>query len=83
MTSLLPPLKNFILPGGSSSASALHTSRAVCRRIERKIVDFVETNPDEISDEILPFINRLSDFLFVSARYVNMKNNSKDVLVNV
>lgn len=63
----LPPLKNFILPGGSVIASHLHVARTVARRAERELVR-IEI---PVAPEILIFINRLSDFLFVAARRVN------------
>ncbi len=65
----LEPLKNFILPGGSQPGATLHVARTVCRRAERAAVACQET--DEISDECIKFLNRLSDFLFVIARYEN------------
>lgn len=65
----LEPLKNFILPGGAQSGATLHVARTVCRRAERAAVNCKKT--DEISDETIKFLNRLSDFLFVMARYEN------------
>ena len=65
----LEKLKNFILPGGSQQGATLHVARTVCRRAERAAVACQEV--DEISDECLKFLNRLSDFLFVIARYEN------------
>ncbi|NGP88205.1 cob(I)yrinic acid a,c-diamide adenosyltransferase [Fodinibius halophilus] len=65
----LEPLKNFILPGGSQPGATLHVARTVCRRAERATVACQET--DEISDNCVKFLNRLSDFLFVIARYEN------------
>lgn len=65
----LETLKNFILPGGAQSGATLHVARTVCRRAERAAVACKKT--DEISDETLKFLNRLSDFLFVIARYEN------------
>lgn len=62
----LPQLKNFILPQGGAAASALHVARTVCRRAERKISVLVESGENEV--ELLQFINRLSDLLFVAAR---------------
>lgn len=62
-------LKNFILPGGSSSGSKLHLARATARRAERAIVTLAEE--EKINAAILPYINRLSDWLFVLARYAN------------
>ena len=75
----LTPLKNFILPGGLKSASFLHLSRAVCRRVERSLIK--DLNPKQIvNPNLLPFINRLSDYLFVLARLENKKISAKEVL---
>ncbi|MGN1400072.1 MAG: cob(I)yrinic acid a,c-diamide adenosyltransferase [Bacillus sp. (in: firmicutes)] len=64
----LPPLKNFILPGGHPSAAAFHTARTVVRRAERCAVAI----GNEVSPLVLAYLNRLSDFLFVAARRVNL-----------
>lgn len=65
----LSPLKNFILPGGSQAGATLHVARTICRRAERTAVACSET--DDISDLSIKFLNRLSDFLFVLARFEN------------
>jgi cob(I)alamin adenosyltransferase len=65
----LPPLRNFILPGGSPGASSLHLARGVCRRAERAVVALADVEP--VRDEVLAYLNRLSDYLFVLARAVN------------
>ena len=65
----LDQLKSFILPGGSKPASLLHFARTVCRRAERRAVTLRKRG--EISDEATIYLNRLSDFLFVLARYAN------------
>jgi cob(I)alamin adenosyltransferase len=64
----LPPLRRFILPGGSPAGAALHLARTVCRRAERRITAL---GPDEVDSAVRAYINRLSDFLFVAARAVN------------
>lgn len=64
------PLTNFILPGGTSHAAYLHLSRTICRRAERQIAAIDEP----IAGKIVPYINRLSDYLFVLARYINKSN---------
>ncbi|RSD24069.1 cob(I)yrinic acid a,c-diamide adenosyltransferase [Mesobacillus subterraneus] len=70
----LPPLTNFILPGGSQVGAALHVARTVARRAERQAVGLGE----EVNPLVLTYLNRLSDFLFVAARYVNMHLGSKE-----
>jgi len=66
MMDLLPPLKNFILPGGHSAVAACHIARTVCRRTERLMVKLAETI--HIEELQLRYINRLSDYFFVAAR---------------
>ena len=72
----LPPLKNFILPGGSSAGAAIHLARTVCRRAERLTVECAES--EEISAESIKYLNRLSDFLFVLARFENHQSGTED-----
>ena len=67
----LPPLKQFILSGGCPQASALHLARTVCRRAERRVVAL--SNSLNVPEEILVYLNRLSDFLFVAARWANRR----------
>lgn len=67
--SKLPPLKNFVLPGGTPAAAALHVARTVCRRAEREVVRLRGAMP--LRDDVLHYLNRLSDALFVFARYDN------------
>ncbi len=78
MQEKLSPLKTFILPGGTQASSFLHMSRTICRRLERKMVGFLESN-GEMGENSLKFINRLSDYLFVLARYANYLQNTEDV----
>ncbi|HEU5139223.1 MAG TPA: cob(I)yrinic acid a,c-diamide adenosyltransferase [Bacillales bacterium] len=66
-TETLPPLKKFILPGGSPAGASLHAARTVVRRAERK----ANLVGDEVNPLVLSYLNRLSDFLFVAARYLN------------
>ena len=66
----LPPLRRFILAGGSPAGAALHLARTVCRRAERRIVSL---GADAVEPEVLAYVNRLSDFLFVLARAVNKR----------
>ena len=76
-TEKLEPLRNFILPGGGESAARLHIARAVCRRAERILVDFSHDRP--VPPTLLTYLNRLSDWLFVQARYANHREKIKDV----
>lgn len=66
----LPRLKNFVLPGGSLLSSMAQVARAVCRRGERRIIDLAEVAP--VDAKVMKFINRLSDYLFVLARFANV-----------
>ena len=66
MDSVLPELKNFILPGGSLSASYCHVARCVCRRAERLVVHL--SSESEVPEIIIRYLNRLSDFLFMFSR---------------
>ncbi|GAA0582322.1 cob(I)yrinic acid a,c-diamide adenosyltransferase [Caenispirillum bisanense] len=69
MNADLTPLKSFVLPGGAPAAAQLHLARTVCRRAERCITALAET--EAVNPEAIRYINRLSDHLFVLARYVN------------
>ena len=72
LNAALPPLTSFILPGGTPAAAALHLARTVCRRAEREAVRLVEAGPT-VSPAAMRYLNRLSDLLFVAARYANDK----------
>lgn len=74
----LPPLKEFILPGGGRAASACHLARTVCRRAERRT--FTLSQSSDVSAESLKFLNRLSDLLFVMARVLARHENGQEVL---
>jgi cob(I)alamin adenosyltransferase len=76
MQEVLPPLSNFILPGGSPVACHAHIARTVCRRAERKIVELGEQV--NFHENIVVFINRLSDYLFVLSRYINFKSGNQE-----
>ncbi len=67
----LSPLKSFILPGGSKAAAYLHLSRTICRRAERDIVALSQQENENISKEVVTYMNRLSDYLFVIGRITN------------
>ncbi|MGD9632613.1 MAG: cob(I)yrinic acid a,c-diamide adenosyltransferase [Pirellulales bacterium] len=73
----LAPLKTFVLPGGSAAAAHLHWARTVCRRAERMIVELAERQ--SIRGEVLRYVNRLSDALFVAARAANLLLSVPDV----
>lgn len=77
MEKQLPKLKNFILPGGSKVGAQLHLARTVARRAERRIVDLSHT--EKINQNCLIYINRLSDWLFVMARYSNSLEKVKEI----
>jgi cob(I)alamin adenosyltransferase len=72
----LPPLKSFILPGGGGAGSTLHFARTVCRRAERETVLLDET--EKIPADAIIYLNRLSDLLFVLARYENRLHGEKE-----
>ena len=73
----LPPLKNFILPGGCRAAAQMHLARTVCRRAERRLVALAAA--ESISGELIVYLNRLSDLLFVLARELNRASGQGDV----
>ncbi len=76
--SQLPGLKNFILPGGSKGAGCLHLARTVCRRGEREVVSLSKVV--DIGNHIVVYLNRLSDLLFVLARFENLSNGFEDTV---
>lgn len=77
MNNGLAPLKEFILPGGSSAAAACHLARAICRRAERRLHSLSKT--DTVNPASIRFLNRLSDLLFVLARHINKDAAIADV----
>ena len=87
--SQLPDLQNFILPGGNLAAAHLHLARAVCRRAERALVAFgdqlqkseVRSLESDLRPELKMYLNRLSDFLFAAARWVNFKVGEEEIKV--
>lgn len=74
----LPPLKEFILPGGTKAAAYCHLARTVCRRAERKLVELHRN--EKVTDISLQYLNRLSDLLFVMCRTINKEAGVSDVL---
>ena len=75
----LAPLRSFVLPGGSPTAAYLHLARTICRRAERLTAELKDKAGESVTPEVLKYLNRLSDYLFVASRYANGKG-SGDVL---
>lgn len=78
MSEVVGPLENFILPGGAVGAAHLHVARTVCRRAERIIVAL--SRQEGVGPFVIPYLNRLSDLLFVMARFENFKSNTAEPL---
>ncbi len=74
----LPPLSNFILPGGTDSASLVHLARTVTRRAETNVVSLSKT--EKINNECQVYLNRLSDLLFVITRILNKRSKTPDII---
>jgi len=77
MMAVLPPLNNFILPGGSHASSFCHVARTVCRRAERRIVEL--SDKTEVDSNLIKYINRLSDYLFVLSRKISMDLKTPEI----
>ena len=77
-TEELPPLEEFVLPGGEPGAAHLHVARCVARRAERRTIQLARA--ETVSPNVIPYLNRLSDALFVFARLVNLRAGRGDVL---
>jgi len=77
-THTLPELKNFILPGGSNLGSHAHVARCVCRRAERLVVHLAEH--EEIETLIVQYLNRLSDYLFILARFIDHASGNPEII---
>ena len=75
----LPPLSQFILPGGSPAASQIHLARTICRRAERLVVHLGRRPGVDVPHHLVAYLNRLSDFLFVLARAVNRRSGVADI----
>jgi cob(I)alamin adenosyltransferase len=79
LNSALTPLTSFVLPGGEPAAAMLHLARTICRRAERQVVELAARDGENVGEAAIRYLNRLSDLLFVAARYVNGRG-SRDVL---
>jgi cob(I)alamin adenosyltransferase len=79
MNAELAPLRSFVLPGGSPAAAYLHLARTICRRAERLTAELKDKAGESVTPEVLKYLNRLSDYLFVASRYANGKG-ADDVL---
>jgi cob(I)alamin adenosyltransferase len=75
----LAPLKNFILPAGTRAAAALHLARTICRRAERRVITLSAGTQENVSPQIVVYLNRLGDLLFVLARTANAAADTSDV----
>jgi cob(I)alamin adenosyltransferase len=80
LNDIVGPLQNFILPGGSIGAAQLHVARTICRRAERDVLTLAREEP--IGGLVMPYLNRLSDLLFVMARYENHQRGISEPLWN-
>ena len=78
LNTILPELNHFILPGGCQASSFCHVARTVCRRAERRIVELAEKTA--IDQNLIKYINRLSDYLFVLSRKVSMDQKAPEIL---
>jgi cob(I)alamin adenosyltransferase len=76
----LPALKHFILPGGSLISSSIHLCRTNARSVERKLVHYHEVVGEELPQNSIIFLNRLSDYLFVLSRFINRENQIEEIM---
>jgi cob(I)alamin adenosyltransferase len=79
LDSLLPPLRRFILAGGSHAGAALHLARTVCRRAERAMVALHAAGGATVEPALIVYVNRLSDLLFVMARVANLRGDTPEI----
>lgn len=77
----LSPLNSFVLPGGTAAGAALHLARTICRRAERATVTLARSDNEPVSEHVIHYLNRLSDYLFVASRYVNEKGAADQLWV--
>lgn len=80
LNEVVGPLQNFILPGGAPGAAQLHVARTVCRRAEREVIALARSEP--VGEHVIRYLNRLSDALFVMARYENQQQGIAEPLWN-
>lgn len=78
MTKSLNKIEHFILPGGGKTSSFLHLARTICRRAERRVVEF--SKKEKVNKEVIVYLNRLSDLLFTMARFTNKIDKEKEVI---
>ena len=79
LDSMVPPIKAFILPAGSPAAAQAHVARTVCRRAEREMVSLASTGVD-IDPAVMRYVNRLSDYLFILARFNNVSSGIDEII---
>lgn len=79
INAILPPFRHFILPGGGRAAAVAHVCRTVCRRAERRILALCEEGA-EVDTQVIAYINRLSDYLFVLARKLNLDEKHAEII---
>ena len=80
INAILPPFRCFILPGGCRAAAVAHVCRTVCRRAERRILALVEEGA-EVDAHVISYVNRLSDYLFVLARKMNVDKKQPEIIL--
>ena len=80
ISSLMPPIESFVVPGGTPTGAFLHLSRTICRRAEREVIRLSKV--ESINFEVIRYLNRLSDYLFVLARYANLIDGEGDQLIS-
>jgi cob(I)alamin adenosyltransferase len=79
LDSMLPPLRRFILAGGSNAGATLHVARTVCRRAERAMVALRAADDTAVDSSLIVYVNRLSDLLFVMARVANFRDDNPEI----
>jgi len=80
ISSLMPPIESFVVPGGTPAGAFLHLSRTICRRAEREVIRLSKV--ETINLEVIRYLNRLSDYLFVLSRYANIVDGEGDQLIS-